>query len=116
MTSEENNVEKIMNEDLSEYNHPESIISLLSPVSWLQMDEIKINSDFNLNSQNGYVKKKSERIIKELTYELCQAKALNLHSKLSNSISGILMISIIIQIIVVLFSYFALDFNISTFS
>lgn len=57
-----------MNEDLSEYNHPESIISLLSPVSWLQMDEIKINSDFNLNSQNGYVKKKSERIIKELTY------------------------------------------------
>ncbi|TRY52456.1 Uncharacterized protein CTYZ_00003083 [Cryptosporidium tyzzeri] len=57
-----------MNEDLSEYNHPESIISLLSPVSWLQMDEIKINSDFNLNNQNGYVKKKSERIIKELTY------------------------------------------------
>lgn len=58
----------MVNGDLSEYNHPESIISLLSPVSWLQMDEIKISSDVNLNNQNSNTKKKSERIIKELTY------------------------------------------------
>ncbi|KAF7458727.1 DRG-like OBG family GTPase [Cryptosporidium felis] len=70
--------EKVECGEPNEVYSQESIISLLSPVSWLQMDEVRLTSD---NNSSRARTKRSEKMIKELTYGMFETRDLHLRNK-----------------------------------
>ncbi|KAL7066283.1 hypothetical protein ACR3K2_32830 [Cryptosporidium serpentis] len=91
---------------LDEPDNIDGIISTLSPVSWLHIDEISLNNGKFYNKENF---NESEQILKDLTYELCRTKASYLHNSCKKYTWALLLASLLLQSILMVIAYLTYD-------